>query len=289
MENFDQHNLTQMELELEYDLDINFDSVINSLSDLFNKRDNEIWKTITKYDGMRKQMQKGLKINEFPSEFAIDEFSELINYMNEKVNELKCFMITKNEETQLRFRNYREKQMERKRLSLFSFEENDHSELNFCPAVTSTCFAPVNNKLKLTSSAVSHLRKNEVDAMTVATKNEYKIRKDDSIGTNFCPALNSTFIDHKKGVKFIEFKCKTCKKFYLNQESLNCHMNAIHRNPKSFEREIYGKKFDKKYKAKIHQRTNDIYRPNPFKYQQFDYAITDEKRWLSKYQKSLEY
>lgn len=284
MENFEQHNLTQVELELEYDLDLNLDSIINSLSDLFNKRDNEIWKTITKYDGMRKQMQKGLEINEFPSEIAIDEFSELLNYMNEKVNEFKSFMITKNEETQRRFRNYREKQMERKRMHNFSFEENDHSEPNFCPGISSTYIAPV----KLISSPVSPLRKNEVDAMPVVTKNEYKIVKDDTIGSNFCPVLNSTFIEHKKGVKVKDFECKTYKKIYSNQESLNCHKNGNHRNPKSFEREIYGKKFNKKYKAKIHQRTNNINHKTSFKYQHFNYA-TDEKRWLNKHQKFDEY
>jgi KRAB domain-containing zinc finger protein len=88
---------------------------------------------------------------------------------------------------------------------------------------------------------------------------------------------------HNKAVK-----CLICSKMFPNKSAIKRHVKQIHENPGSFECETCGKKFNRRFYLKYHQKTHDKNRPKPFKCQRCDYT-TDKLGHYNYHQKSHEY
>ncbi|XP_070499849.1 zinc finger protein 25-like [Chironomus tepperi] len=82
-----------------------------------------------------------------------------------------------------------------------------------------------------------------------------------------------------------KYKCDLCKKMFSVNATLNQHKKHYHENPRSFECEICGKKFNQRSSLKNHQEVHDKNRPKSIQCQRCDYA-TNNMNYLKVHQKS---
>ena len=83
---------------------------------------------------------------------------------------------------------------------------------------------------------------------------------------------SAEYLKRHEAIHNKKYQCEICKKMYPSIKLLNRHKTVIHVNPKSFECNICGMKFNFKQCFMKHQRIHDKNRQKSFKCQRCDYV-----------------